>query len=304
MKLRIFFTVLYFSAFFGVLVAQELNFSVNVITQASLKSLNSDASLFKDLEKNLTEFVNTTKWGEDEFQQHEKIRGSLQITITEEVQPTIFKAEFVFQSERPVFNSTYSSPMISVIDKNVTFAFNGLNPILKTTNTFYDNLSAIVSFYAYYALGVDYDSFRINGGEPYFQRCMDVITSLPANYANDEGWKNDGAGRRNRYWLTENVLNPRLRQFRQAYYEYHRLSLDKMFDEPDKSRAILLSAITSMGQANNDYPNTYLMQMFSDTKKDEIVEIFKIGDKGQKTKVKTIMSVIDPSRSDKYNTLN
>lgn len=59
-----------------------------------------------------------------------------------------------------------------------------------------------------------------------------------------------------------------------------------------------------MGQANNDYPNTYLMQMFSDTKKDEIVEIFKIGDKGQKTKVKTIMSVIDPSRSDKYNTLN
>ena len=285
MKLRIFFTVLYFSAFFGVLVAQELNFSVNVITQASLKSLNSDASLFKDLEKNLTEFVNTTKWGEDEVQQHEKIRGSLQITITEEVQPTIFKAEFVFQSERPVFNSTYSSPMISVIDKNVTFAFNGLNPILKTTNTFYDNLSAIVSFYAYYTLGVDYDSFRINGGEPYFQRCMDVITSLPANYAND-------------------VLNPRLRQFRQAYYEYHRLSLDKMFDEPDKSRAILLSAITSMGQANNDYPNTYLMQMFSDTKKDEIVEIFKIGDKGQKTKVKTIMSVIDPSRSDKYNTLN
>jgi hypothetical protein len=304
MKLRIFFTGLFFSAFFSMLLAQELNFNVNVITQASLKSLNSDASLFKDLEKNLTEFINTTKWGEDEFQQHEKIRGSLQITITEEVQPTIFKAEIVFQSERPVFNSTYSSPMISVIDKNVTFAFNGLNPILKTTNTFYDNLSAIVSFYAYYALGVDYDSFRINGGEPYFQRCMDVITSLPANYTNDEGWKNDGAGRRNRYWLTENVLNPRLRQFRQAYYEYHRLSLDKMFDEPDKSRAILLSAITSMGQANIDYPNTYLMQMFSDTKKDEIVEIFKIGDKGQKTKVKTIMVGIDPSRSDKYNILN
>ena len=303
MKRKCFFLIL-FVPFSNLLVAQELNFNVSVVTQASLKSLNSDPAIFKDLEKNLTEFLNTTKWGEDDFQQHEKIRGSLQFTITEEVQPTVFKAELVFQSERPVFNSTYSSPMISLIDKNVTFTFNGLNPILKTTNTFYDNLSSIISFYAYYAIGLDYDSFRINGGEPFFQRCMEVITSLPSNYANDEGWKNDGAGRRNRYWLTENILNPRTRQFRQAFYEYHRLCLDKMYDEPDRSRAVILSAITSMGQTNVDYPNTYLMQMFCDTKKDEIIEIFKIGDKGQKTKVKSIMIGIDPSRSDKYNVLN
>ncbi len=301
---KAFFYFLIFILNTGLSTAQELNFNVTVITQASINSLNSDISIFKDLEKNLKEFINTTKWGDDEFQQHEKIRGSLQLTITEEVQPTVFKAELVLQTERPVYNSVYSSPMINLIDKNVTFSFNGLQPLLKTTNTFYDNLSAIVSFYAYYSLGMDYDSFRINGGEPFYQKAQEVITSLPSNNARDEGWKNDGAGRRNRYWLVENILNPRMRQFRQALYEYHRLCLDKMFDEPDKSRAVLLSALTSIGQAHIDYPNTYLLQMFGDAKKDEIVEIFKIGDKGQKTKVKTIMVGMDPSKTEKYSVLN
>lgn len=293
-----------FGIFYSGIQAQELNFTVKVVTQSSIRSLNSDASLFQDLEKQLTDFINTTKWSDDEFQQHEKIRGSIQITITEEVQPTIFKGEMVLQTERPVFNSIYASPMLSVIDKNMTFIFNGLNPLQKTNNTFYDNLSAIISFYAYYILGMDYDSFRINGGEPHFQKCMEVITSLSSNYAKDEGWKNDGSSKRNRYWLVENALNPRMRQFRQAYYEYHRLSLDKMYDEPDRSRAVLLSALTSIGQANADYPNSYLLQMFSDAKKDEIIEIFKIGDRGQKSKVKDIMKIIDPSRSDRYDTLN
>ncbi|MBK8518702.1 MAG: DUF4835 family protein [Saprospiraceae bacterium] len=283
---------------------QELNFNVTVVTQASINSLNSDVSIFKDLEKNLKEFINNTKWGEDDFQPHEKIRGSLQLTITEEVQPTVFKAELVVQTERPVYNSIYTSPMINLIDKNVTFSFNGLQPLFKTNNTFYDNLSSILSFYVYYSLGMDYDSFKMNGGEPYFQKAQEVISSLPSINARDEGWKNDGSGRRNRYWLVENILNPRMRQFRQAYYEYHRLCLDKMYDEPDKSRAVLLSAITSIGQANIDYPNTYIIQMFGDSKKDEIVEIFKIGDRGQKTKVKTIMVGMDPSKTEKYNALN
>jgi len=284
--------------------SQELNFKVTVVTQASINSLTNDESLFKDLEKNITEFLNTTKWTEDEYQTHEKIRGSIQLTITEEIQPTVFRAELVIQTERPVFNSTYSSPLINLIDKSVSFPFNGLQPLLKTTNTFYDNLSSILSFYAYYSIGVDYDSFSLNGGETHFLNAQEVITSLPSNYVRDEGWKNDGGGRRNRYWLIENILNPRMRQFRQAYYEYHRLSLDKMYDDAEKSRAILLGALTSMGQANLEYPNTYLVQMFGDAKKDEIVEIFKLGDKGQKTKVKGIMVGMDASKTEKYNVLN
>ena len=286
------------------LFAQELNIKVSIVTQGSINSLTNDASLFKDLEKNITEFINTTKWTDDEYETHEKIRGSLQLTITEEVQSNVFKAELVVQTERPVYNSTYSSPLINLIDKNVSFTFNGLQPLLKTTNTFYDNLSSILSFYVYYIMGMDYDSFSLNGGEPHFLKAQEIITSLPSNYVRDDGWKNDGGGRRNRYWLIENILNPRMRQFRQAFYEYHRLSLDKMYDEPDKSRAVMLSALTSIGQANLEYPNTYLIQMFGDAKKDEVVEIFKLGDKGQKIKVKGIMVGMDASKTEKYSVLN
>ncbi len=285
-------------------LAQELNFKATVVTQSSINSLTNDPAFFADLEKNIFEFLNTTRWTEDEFQSGERIRGSVQITITEELQANVFRAEVVWQSERPVFSSTYSSPLISLIDKNVSFTYNGLNPLLKTTNTFYDNLSAILSFYAYYTLGMDYDSFSLNGGEQHFLLAQGIITSLPSNFVRDDGWKNDGSSRRNRFWLVENVLNPRMRQYRQALYEYHRMSLDKMFEDADKSRAVMLSALTSMGQCNIEYPDTYLLQMFGDTKKDEIIEIFKLGDKGQKSKVKAIMVGMDKAKGDKYAVLN
>jgi len=283
---------------------QELNFNVSIVIQGSINSLTNDPELFRNLEKNMSEFLNTTKWTDDEFQQHEKINGSLQLTITGEIAPTVFSGELVFQTERPVYNSTYSSPMINLIDKRISFAWTGLQPLLKTTNTFYDNLSAVLSYYAYMAIGMDYDSFGLNGGEQYFLKAQEIITSLPSNFVRDDGWKNDDPFKRNRFWLLKNILDPTMRQFRQAFYEYHRLALDKMADETDRSRAILLSALTSMSQADKDNPNTYLIQVFGDTKKDEIIEIFKVADKGQKTKVKTLMVGMDASKNSKYNILN
>ena len=285
----------------SLLSAQELDFKVSLVVQTST---TADPVLFKDLENNMREFLNATKWTEDEFQNLEKIRGSLQLTITSEPQPNVFTAELILQTERPVFNSSYSSPVLNLIDKNVSFSFSGLQPLLKTTNTFYDNLSSILSYYAYLTIGSDYDSFSLNGGELMFNKAQEIITSLPSNMVRDDGWKNDSGSKRNRYWMVENILNPRMRQFRQAFYEYHRLCLDKMFDDPDKSRAVLLSTLTSIGQANIEYPNSVLLQRFGDAKKDEIVEIFKIGDKGQKTKVSAIMVGIDASKKEKYSVLN
>lgn len=281
--------------------AQELDFKVTLLVQTST---SADPTLFKDLENNMREFINSTKWTEDEFQNMEKIRGNIQLTVTSEPQPNVFTAEIILQTERPVFNSSYSSPILNLIDKNVTFNFTGLQPLLKTTNTFYDNLSSILSYYAYLAIGTDYDSFSLNGGEMMYNRAQEIITSLPSNMVRDEGWKNDSGSKRNRYWMIENILNPRMRQYRQAFYEYHRLCLDKMYDDPDKSRAVLLSTLTSIGQANIEYPNSVLLQRFGDAKKDEIVEIFKIGDKGQKTKVSAIMVGIDASKKEKYSVLN
>lgn len=287
------------------LISQELNFRVSVQTLSSTNSVNLDPSFFKGMERKISDLLNITKWTEDEFKDTEKIIGNFQLTLTEISQNnTSFKAELVFQTERPVYSASYSTPIISLIDKSVSFTYNDLLPLNKTNTTFYDNLSSIVSFYAYIALGMDYDSFSINGGEKYFQKAQEIYTSLPGNWALDDGWKNDGGGRRNRYWLIENILNPRMRQFRQAFYEYHRLSLDKMYADADKSRAVMLSALTAIGQADLEYKGNYLIQIFGDAKKDEIVEIFKQADKGQKSKVKTIMVGMDFTKTEKYNVLD
>jgi len=289
--------------YLGIGHGQELNFSCSVMSQGFNTSFNTDEAIFKDLERNLNEFMNLTQWTEDNYRSHEKIRGSIKIIIKEEVAINAFRAEIIFQTDRPVFNTTYTTPLLNMIDKNVNFQYNGLLPFQKTTNTFYDNLSSIMSYYAYLALGFDYDSFSLNGGEPYFAKAFEVINSLSTAYAQDEGWKNSGVNRRNRYWIIENVQNPSMRQFRSAFYEYHKLCLDKMYDDADRSRAILLSQLTAIGQANIEYNNTMLIQVFSDTKSEEIVEIFQVADKGQKDKVSAIMVGMDPIKKSKYDAL-
>lgn len=295
------------SAFFIItsdIQAQELNFKVTVDKIPAVSLIKADPQFLPNLAKSIEEFFNATQWGEDRFKDYEKIKGNVLLIITEETADRVYKAELSIQTERPVYYTTYISPILNIKDNNVTFLFNEMSFLQKTTGTFYDNLSSILSFYAYMAIGVDYDSFKVNSGDYFFRRANEVVQSLPAGVSGDEGWKLEHSGKKNRYWMVENALNPHFRQFRQAFYEYHRAGLDKMYNEPDKSRAVILSALTSIGQGNLDSPNGYLTQIFSDAKKDEIIEIFKVADKGQKEKVKAIMTGIDVSRKRDYEALN
>ncbi len=284
--------------------AQELNFNVTVDKVPALNLVKADPQFMPNLAKRIEEFFNTTQWSDDRFKDHERIKGNVLLVITEETADRVYKAELSIQTERPVFHATYVTPLINIKDNNIIFPFNEMSVLQKTTNTFYDNLSSILSFYAFMAIGLDYDSFKVNSGDVLYKQANDVVQSLPTGFQGDEGWKIDHSSKRNRYWFVENVLNPQFRQFRQAFYEYHRQGLDRMYTEPDKSRAVVLSALTSIGQGNVEYPNGYLVQVFSDAKKDEIIEIFKVADKGQKEKVKAIMGGIDLGRRRDYEVLN
>lgn len=283
---------------------QELNFKVTVDKIPAVSLVKADPQFLPTLAKNIEEFLNTTQWGEDRFKDHEKIKGNLLLIITEETPDRVYKAELSIQTERPVYYSTYVTPILNIKDNFIVFPFNEMSVLQKTSSTFYDNLSSILSFYAYMVIGIDYDSFKVNSGDGFYKKAYDVVQGLPTGFQGDEGWKLDQSSKKNRYWMVENALSPNFRQFRQAFYEYHRQGLDKMYSEPDKSRAVVLSALTSIGQGNLDYPNGYLTQIFSDAKKDEIIEIFKVADKGQKEKVKTIMTGIDISRNRDYDVLN
>ena len=280
--------------------AQELNVNVRVIAP---NITTVDPIIFNNLETAIREFYNNTKWTDDDFESKERIDANIQFTITSELSTNSFEADLIVQSNRPVFNSDYNSPMINLIDKGIVFTYNNFQPLERSDNQFVDNLSSILTYYAYILLAFDYESFSPYGGESHFKKAQQTMNVVPSNVSNsDKGW-NQSSGERNRFWLIENIFNPRLRNFRSTFYDYHRSGLDLMYANADKARAIILSAVNVLDESNNSYRNSMLLNLFVDTKGNELLEIFKVADKNQKSRVYKALTSIDPSNASKYEQL-
>lgn len=279
--------------------AQELNISIDV----SAPRLNLvDPKVFQTMENEINNFLNQTKWTDDEFESFEKIEGSINITITGELSATEFSADVFVQSIRPVFESNYKTPVINFVDK-VTFTYQEYQPIQNSFNQYFDPLSSLLTYYAYLMIGYDYDSFSPLGGDEYFQVAQEIVNRVPANsQALESEWKATG-NRLNKYWISENIQNPRIRPLRQAIYDYHLNGLDKMSGDAARSRAVILSALTTARDVNRSYPNNVYVQMFVSAKRDEIIEIFKGAGRGEQTKVYDIMVKLDPSQASRYSSI-
>lgn len=281
--------------------AQELNIDVKVTAPVNT---TADSKVFETLERSIYEFFNNTKWTDDEYENLEKINGTVRLQVVEEKNNNTFVADIIVQSERPVFNSVYVTPMINYIDKGVQFNYDLLQPLQRSDNVYIDQLSSVLTYYAYVFLALDYDTFSSLGGEEYWKAAQNVMNAIPTGITANTGWDNGPTTvRRNRYWLIENMLNPKIRPYRQSLYEYHRKGLDTMYDDPDRGRAILLNAIKTYGDVNRNYNNSMAMRLFADSKRDEIIDVFQVGDKSQKANVRSIMLKIDPTQADKYNIL-
>lgn len=279
------------------LQAQELNFTVKVNTQ---KLQTVDPRVFETLENTIVDFINNQKWTEDVYEPEERIKGNIVITVQEERSPTDFKVDLAISASRPVFNSTYETPLFNHLDKEVTFSYEQFEPLQYSQNNYNDNLSAVLSYYVYIILGMDYDSFSPFGGSEYFQTALDILNSVPSSAAQaNPGWRSIESNR-NRYWLIENIMSPRFRPYRQAMYNYHRQGLDIMADDPGTGRAVLLEALSDVRQANNSTPNSMLVQVFNNAKSNEVVEIFKGGAMTEQNQVIQIMSRIDAANASKY----
>lgn len=280
---------------------QELSIDVTINTP---KLTVADEKVFETLKTAISEFYNNTRWTDDSFEPEERIEGTFQINIKEDLATNSFVADFYVSASRPVYNSNYFSPTIKLRDNDVTFFYEQFGPIFNNANGFSDNLSAILTYYAFIILGSDYDTFQPLGGEKYYQIAQSIVNSVPSNVSgSDRAWNAVGS-RRNRYWLVENLLNPRIKPYRQAIYDYHRRSLDEMQSgDVEKSRAVMLSAITAIGEVNKTFPNSMIIKHFSDSKRQEIVEVFTAGSQGEKDKIYNIMSEIDPAQASEFNTL-
>ncbi len=292
--------LLIFIFFNGFLFAQELDFTVKVTASPALDK--TDPRIFRSLERSVQEFFNNNKWTTDEYEDEERIKGNLQITIVADPSTTSFEADILVQSIRPVYGSEYSSQLLNFQDKGIPFEYVELQPLENNINDFKDNLSSVLLYYIYYIIALDYDSFSPLGGEKYFQICQNIASSIPPSVqSSDRGW--NITVDRSRANMIETILSPRSRRVREASYYYHRLGLDESGNDIGKAKAAMLSALKDVQAVNAAAPNSSAVQMFMDSKRAEIVDIFLQSDRGQLSQVYDILVEIDPSKSDLYNQL-
>jgi len=276
--------------------AQELKINVKV---SAPKLKLAEPRVFKTMERSIMEFFNNNKWTEHEFESEERIEGNLMITISEEFSATSFMVDISLQGIRPVYNSNYTTLLFNHVDKDLRVSYEELQAIEVSNGVYIDDLSSLLTFYAYFIIGLDFDSYSSLGGEPYFQQAENVLNAIPSNSINYGSWISSGK-KTNRYWLLENVMNPKYRPFRQSSYEFHRLGLDVMVDDVDRGKAVMVSALKEIDKVNQSYPHSIYMRGFLDSKRNELIEIFKGGSRGQKNTVYNLMSRLDPSQISSY----
>ena len=284
------------------MTAQELKCTISINSE---QVQGSNKAIFTTLQQSMEEFVNTQRWTNMTFQEKERIECSMMIVV-KSVQDNMFVCEFTCQSRRPVFGTTYTTPTLNIKDANFTFTYQEYDRMEFQHNTFTSNLTALVAYYCYLIIGHDMDSFAKLGGTPYFQICEDIVTSAQsASLDNAEmvGWKAFESNR-NRYALTNNLMDEAFKKYRAYYYDYHRHGLDEMVNNVANGRARIAKDIKVLKEAYNARPATYLVGTFLDAKSDELVNIFKSGTADEKKMVYELLMDIDPTRQDTYENIN
>mgnify|MGYP000448155337 CR=1 FL=1 len=291
-----FFTLL-FLAFSFATQAQELNCTVSVI---SPQVQNTEKRIFETLQKDIRQFLNSTKWTGDVFALEERIECSILITVTERISTDRFRATMQIQSSRPAYMTSYNTVMLNVNDQDFTFQYLESQPIQFQENQHIDNLSSTLAFYAYMIIGSDYDSFSPKGGEPYFQKALQIVNN--AQNEAERGWK-AFESTKNRYWLIENTLNARYEGFREVVYKYHRQGLDVMQSDLESGRRAITECIEPLKKLRLDQPNSYLLTVFFTAKVDEFINIYKEAFPDVKTRVANDLMQMDPANANKYQAI-
>jgi hypothetical protein len=279
--------------------AQELNCRVSVLSQ---QVQLSDKRVFTTLETAVREFMNNTRWSSDQFKRDERIECNLTFNITKYVQPDEMSGTLQIQVRRPVFNTNYGSVLLNFMDEDISFRYLEYQPIEFSDAAFVSGLASLLGYYAYVILAMDYDSYAPEGGTPFWQKAQQVVQNAQQDAA--KGWKANDIPPRNRFWLTENYLNPVFKPLRDANYKYHRLGMDNMYNKMDIGRASVMESLQLLQQLNKQRPASYNMQVWFNAKSDELVNIFKQASPTEKAQLLQILGEIDPTNSSKYNKIN
>lgn len=278
--------------------SQELNCTVVVNAQ---QTGNENVQVFKTLERQLNEFVNNTQWTNKNFKPQERIDCSMNINITD-YNTDSFQATIQVQSSRPVFNSTYNTPIYNFNDKDFNFQYLEFQNLVYNPNQFESNLVSVLTFHIYMMLGLDADTFTLNGGDQYFRQAQ-TITNYSQQGNTYKGWKLED-GLQTRFVLIDNLLSPTYKEFRSVLYDYHINGLDIMADSAKEGKENIAATMTDLNTMNQRRPNSFLLRVFFDAKSDEMADIFSGGPSVNITSVVEILNRIAPTHASKWRNIS
>ncbi len=276
--------------------SQELNCSIAV---NAVQTGSENQQIFKTLEKQLKEFINNTKWTSKTFAVQEKIDCNMTIVISD-YSGESFKGSIQVQSSRPVFGSSYSTPVYNFNDKNFTFRYLEFQNLIFNKTQFESNLVSILAFHVYMILGLDADSFKADSGLEYFKQAQAITNySQQENY---KGWKLED-GLQSRFALIDNILSPTFKEYRSVIYSYHREGLDIMGENTKGGKEKIVYSLRQFSAMNKRRPNSFLLRTFFDAKADEIEQIFSDGPQVNVTSLKETLQKVAPMHSTKWRNI-
>ena len=286
--------VLFFFLAVVELNAQELNCSITVNSD---KIPGSNKQIFTTLETVLNEFVNQKKWTNLNYKPQERIVCNLTLILSEQNGDN-FKGNIQIQSSRPVYNASYLTPVFNFKDDDFDFQYVEYETIQFNENTYESNLISTIAFYVYTILGMDADTFALNGGTTYYTKAQDIL--VQAQQSGYAGW-NQNDGTKTRFTLIDNVLSPTYQLFRNSMYNYHINGLDKMSANKTIAKQTIAESIINLKTIYNTRPEAFLLRVFMDSKADEIVEVFSDGPRYDTFKLKEDLLKISPINAFKWN---
>ena len=277
--------------------AQELNCQVTLITDIKTEVTSAEKELFDQLKQTIYDMMNNTAWTKDKFKVEERINCQLQLQINT-INNGTFTGSLQVQYSRPVFNSSYNTTVFNFQDDDFQFSYSRNTVLIYAPNQFRDNLTSILAFYAYYIIGLDYDTFSLKGGTPHFTEAQQIVTN--AQNSGAPGWKSNEQGKRNRYWLVDNQLQQLFEPLREGLYEYHRLGMDELYENKDEARKAIYNALNKMSKISATRPNSINLLNFAQSKRDEIKNLYLDANAQEKTEVVAVLKKIDPANSSRY----
>jgi hypothetical protein len=282
--------------------AQELQAKISI--NSSQIGSQVDKKIFGTLQTGLNNFMNNRKWTNETFQQQEKIVCNFILTLDKVLGPNVYQATLAVQAARPVYNSSYQTPLINHMDEAISFRYVEYQPIefnenrVQGTDPVAANLTAIFAYYAYVILGLDFSSFAPRQGDQFYQKAQNIVNNAPES-REVIGWK-PFDGLRNRYWLVENLTNNRYNVVHDAYYSYFRLGMDNMYENEATARTAILNSLNMLSILNKDIPNSMIIQFFFQGRSGELIKIFKKANPDEKNKARDVLTQVDVGNSALY----